>query len=83
MDSSVFRAPEPTVDLPNETVSPVLPSEALQVSDIMESTSTVVTSSVGWVREFSSFVLDTPLLLAFFLVLFVGLGVGLIRRIIR
>lgn len=83
MDFDVFRADEPTLPSPDETVPPVLPSESLQVSGLMESTSIVVTSSVGWVCDFSSFVLNTPLLLAFFLVLFVGLGVGLIWRIIR
>lgn len=45
--------------------------------------STLVDSSVGWVGQFVNAVTAQPLLLCFCIVIFVGVGVGLISRIKR
>ena len=53
------------------------------MSSILSSVSLVVTAAIGWVTQFASTITNTPLLLMFVVVSFVGLGVGLIRRLIR
>ena len=53
------------------------------MSTIMTSVGTIVTEAIKWVLEFVTAITGNPLLLAFVLVSFVGLGVGLIRRIIH
>lgn len=54
------------------------PSVASIVSVVTE----VVTASVTWIKAFVACIVGEPLLLMFVTVTFVGLGVGLIRRII-
>lgn len=58
-------------------------STAVTMTTIMTSVGTIVTESIKWVGEFATAITGNPLLLAFVLVSFVGLGVGLIRRMIR
>lgn len=53
------------------------------MSDILSSVSLIVTQAISWVGSFATAVTDTPLILLFVLVSFVGLGVGLLRRLIR
>lgn len=53
------------------------------MTTIMTSVGTVVTESIKWVGQFTTAITGNPLLLAFVVVGFVGLGVGLIRRMIR
>lgn len=43
----------------------------------------LVTAAVGWVGQFVTLITAQPLLLIFVLISFVGLGVGLIARLIR
>lgn len=43
----------------------------------------VVTEAYSWVAETVTLISGSPLILVFILVSFVGLGVGLIRRMIR
>lgn len=49
----------------------------------MTSVGTIVTQAITWIGDFVGVVTDNPLLLAFVIVSFVGLGVGLIRRLIH
>lgn len=43
----------------------------------------LVTAAIGWIGQFADCIVATPLLLMFVVTAFVGLGVGLIKRIIR
>lgn len=43
----------------------------------------IVTGSVSWVGSFVGAITDNPLILMFVIVGFVGLGVGLIKRLTR
>lgn len=42
----------------------------------------IVTASIGWINDFVGVVMDNPLLLFFVVMSAVGLGIGLIRRLI-
>lgn len=53
------------------------------MADIITAISALVTAAIGWIGEFVTVIVAQPLLLAFVVVAFVGLGVGLIKRIIR
>lgn len=56
--------------------------DAVTLSTILGYITQIVTAAVGWIGSFTTLISSTPLLLMFVLVAFVGLGVGLIRRII-
>lgn len=43
----------------------------------------IVTAAIGWVEKFVTLIVGQPLLLLFVITSFVGLGVGLIARLIR
>nr|CRY94831.1 hypothetical protein [uncultured prokaryote] len=43
----------------------------------------LVTAAITWIGKYVTVITENPLLLAFVVVSFVGLGVGLIRRLIR
>ena len=49
------------------------------ISDI----GSIVTGAVSWVGSFVGAITDNPLILMFVIIGFVGLGVGLIKRLIR
>lgn len=49
----------------------------------MTNVGTIVTQSISWIGEYLEVITAQPLLLAFVIVAFVGLGVGLIKRLIR
>lgn len=53
------------------------------MTTIMTSVGSIVTESIKWVGQFATAITGNPLLLMFVIVSFVGLGVGLLRRIIR
>ena len=53
------------------------------MSTIMTAVSAIVTEAIKWIGQFTAAITSNPLLLAFVVVSFVGLGVGLIRRIIH
>lgn len=44
---------------------------------------TIVTAAQGWLQSYVQIVTSNPLILMFVLVTFVGLGVGLLKRLIR
>lgn len=49
----------------------------------MSAASEIVSEALTWVGDVATTITSTPLILLFVLVAFVGLGVGLIRRMIR
>lgn len=53
------------------------------VSTIVGDVTTIVTGGVTWISSFVGAITSNPLILMFVVVSFVGLGVGLIRRLIR
>lgn len=55
---------------------------AMTMAQIMENVGTIVENSITWISDFASVITSNPLILAFVLVAFVGLSVGLIRRLI-
>lgn len=57
--------------------------EAVTVSSILTDVGSLVTAAIGWVGQFANAITGNPLLLIFVVAAFVGLGVGLISRIIR
>lgn len=50
---------------------------------ILSDITLVVTEAIKWIGQFVTSITGNPLLLLFVVVAFVGLGVGLIKRIIR
>lgn len=53
------------------------------MASILSNISLMVTEAISWVGDFVDVVVAQPLLLAFVIVAFVGLGVGLIGRLIH
>lgn len=53
------------------------------MSTIITDVGTIVTAAVGWIGQYTSAITANPLLEMFVITSFVGLGVGLIRRLIR
>lgn len=52
------------------------------MASIITEVSALVTAAVGWIGDYVGAITSNPLLLMFVVIAFVGLGVGLIRRII-
>jgi len=52
------------------------------MGDVLSSVSSVVTASIGWIGEYVSVITSTPLLLLFTTIPLVGLGIGLLRRLL-
>ena len=61
----------------------LLSSPSTDVSGILAIVTSVVTEAIKWIGQFVTCITSQPLLLMFVVITFVGLGVGLIRRIIR
>lgn len=53
------------------------------MDSIITSVTALVTGAISWVTSFVGVIVAQPLLLMFVIVSFVGLGVGLIGRMIR
>ena len=53
------------------------------ITTILSNVTSFVTESIKWVGSFVGAITSNPLILAFVIVAFVGLGVGLIRRLVR
>lgn len=58
-------------------------SEALTLADILGFVTDLVSAAVGWVSQYIQVITDNPLLLMFVIMSVVGLGVGLLARLIR
>lgn len=52
------------------------------MSTILTDIGSVVTAAIGWMGDFVTFITSHPLILLFIVVAFVGLAIGLIRRLI-
>lgn len=57
--------------------------EAVTIATILTQVSSIVTSGITWVGQFVGVITANPLILMFVIVSFVGLGIGLIKRLIR
>lgn len=57
--------------------------EPITMTTIVGAVTEIVTAAVGWIGSYVDVITDTPLLLFFTVMSAVGLGVGLIRRMIR
>lgn len=55
----------------------------MTVSTIVSSVTTLVSEAVKWIGSFVDVITSNPLILTFVIVSFVGLGVGLIKRLVR
>lgn len=53
------------------------------MTDIIAAVSSVVTAAVGWIGQFVTVITGNPILLIGIIVSFVGLGAGLIKRLMR
>lgn len=53
------------------------------MSAIIADVNSLVMAAIGWVGDYVDAITGNPLILMFVIVAFVGLGVGLIRRLIR
>lgn len=56
---------------------------AVTISTILGNVTTLVTEAIKWVGSYVGVITSNPLLLMFVIVAFVGLGVGLIKRLVR
>lgn len=55
----------------------------MTMATLLSNVTALVTEAISWVTSFCTCITGQPLLLMFVIVSFVGLGVGLIRRLIR
>lgn len=55
----------------------------MTMAALLTNVTAFVTEAISWVTSFCTCITGQPLLLMFVIVAFVGLGVGLIRRLIR
>lgn len=55
----------------------------MTMQTILSDVSLIVTSAISWVTEYVTVITDNPLILMFVIVAFVGLGVGLISRMLH
>lgn len=53
------------------------------MASILTDVTSFVTAAVGWIRDFADVIVAQPLLEMFVITSFVGLGVGLIQRLVR
>lgn len=53
------------------------------IATIVSNVTTLVTEAIKWVGSFVGAITSNPLLLMFVIIAFVGLGVGLIKRLVR
>lgn len=58
-------------------------STAVTMSTIVTDVGTIVTQAVSWINSFAGAITANPIIEMFVITSFVGLGVGLIRRLIR
>lgn len=53
------------------------------IATIVGNVTTLITEAVKWVGSFVGAITSNPLILMFVIIAFVGLGVGLIKRLVR
>lgn len=60
-----------------------LAAEASSMATIISDVGSLVTGAIGWVGNFATAITANPIIEMFVITAFVGLGVGLIKRLIR
>lgn len=55
----------------------------MTIASLLGNVTSLVTSAVEWVGSYVDAITSNPLILMFVIVAFVGLGVGLIKRLVR
>lgn len=55
----------------------------MSVSQLVTNVTIIVNEAVKWIASYVGAITDNPLILTFVLLLIVGMGVGLIRRLVR
>lgn len=58
-------------------------SSTASVTTITSNVSSIVTAAAGWIETYVGVIMDNPLILTFVVLSIAGMGVGLIRRMIR
>lgn len=58
-------------------------TEAVTIATLLGNVTSMVTSAVSWIGSFVGAITGNPLILMFVIVAFVGLGVGLINRLVK
>ena len=58
-------------------------SEVTAMEGLISNITSLVTAAIGWISSYVTSIAGSPLLLIFVITPFVGLGIGLIRRIIH
>lgn len=53
------------------------------MAEILTAVTSLVTAAVSWITTFCTTITEQPLLLLFVITSFVGLGVGLIKRLVK
>lgn len=61
----------------------IFQSETVAIASLLGNVTAFVTEAIKWVGSFVGAITSNPLLLMFVIVAFVGLGVGLIKRLVR
>lgn len=56
---------------------------AATMASLVGDVGSIVTAATGWISQFATVITSNPLIEMFVITSFVGLGVGLIRRLIR
>ena len=67
----------------NLTKKEKLTQETTAITNILSTVTALVTEGIKWVGQFVTAIISNELLLLFVVAAFVGLGIGLIKRIIR
>lgn len=58
-------------------------SSTASVTTITSNVTSIVTAAAGWIETYVGVIMDNPLILTFIVLSIAGMGVGLIRRMIR
>lgn len=58
-------------------------TEVVTIATLLGNVTSMVTSAVSWIGSFVGAITGNPLILMFVIVAFVGLGVGLINRLVK
>ena len=56
---------------------------AVTIASLLQNVTSFVTSGVTWIGSYVGAITSNPLILMFVIVAFVGLGIGLINRLVR
>lgn len=66
-----------------EAIATTADTGTMAVTQIVQNVTTIVNEAVKWITSYVGAITSNPLILTFVLLLIVGMGVGLIRRLVR